>query len=712
MSRLIPPVYSIGMDSTVHEDDCYRLWLDYRPVQECGSGAAVRSPEAAVRIPETVALLGESSILLSAAEELELALPLLCPERERDSYRFRLLRTAGGSTPDSEPPHAELLLCPCTLLPESIRSSMDEQALPQGDGYSISSWDGTTVITSCTDRGVLYGTFAYLRMLQTGASMQNPAVQSSPRCAWRMLDHWDNLDSSIERGYAGASLWKWAELPQKVDGRYRDYARLCASVGLNASVLNNVNTQIEFLTAEYLQKSAALAQVFRNYGIRVFLSVNFAAPMLLGGLTTADPEDPQVCSWWKEKVDEIYSYIPDFGGFLVKADSEGQHGPYAYGRSHAQGANMLARALAPHGGIVVWRAFVYGQGESDRAKKAYADFKPLDGSFLKNAAVQVKNGPIDFQPREPPHPLFGAMESTSLFMEFQITQEYLGQGNHLVYLAPMWKEVLEFDVNGGDGNRLTIGQILSGEGRRKAAAALTGIAGVANTGDRGDWCGSPFHSANWYAFGRLAWDWTLNAHDIALEWTRCVWGRDPAVEAAVMYILEHSWQACLDYMVPLGLHHIMKFSHHYGPDPGCTEGEREDWKPPYYHRADSKGLGFDRTRQGSGAVDQYRKAVADCFDSLDSCPEKYLLWFHHVPWNYRLHSGKTLREELAATYGRGVQEARRLREAWLAVQPCVGNALSAGRYRRVLDKLDIQLRDAQEWHDVCLAYFLSFAGKG
>ncbi len=687
------------MDSIAFSDDCYKLWLDYRPLQNTGTGLFPR-------LPTTAALFGESSILSAAADELERALPLLCPENSKTEYRFCLYRT---SSSDEDFLSAELLLGPYTRLPENIRRDIDESTLPEGDGYCICSWNSKTIITSCTDKGVLYGSFTYLRQLQTGEFQEKGEVRTSPRCAYRMLDHWDNLDSSIERGYAGKSLWKWNELPDSIDPRYTDYARLCASIGLNASVLNNVNTQIEFLTVPYIQKVAALAQVFRSYGIRVFLSVNFASPILLGKLKTADPESQEVQRWWKEKVDEIYSYIPDFGGFLVKADSEGQAGPYDYGRNHAQGANMLAQVLAAHGGIVIWRAFVYGQGESDRAKKAYSDFKPLDGSFLTNAAIQVKNGPIDFQPREPPHPLFGAMDSTSLFMEFQITQEYLGQGNHLVYLAPMWKEVLDFDVNGGIGDRLTVGQIVCGEGRKKGKAPLTGIAGVANTGDRSDWCGSPFHSANWYAFGRLAWDWTLDPHDIALEWSRCIWGRDPDIEKAVMYILENSWQACLDYMVPLGLHHIMKFAHHYGPDPACVEGDRDDWKPPYYHRADREGLGFDRSRTGSDAVDQYREAVADCFNGLNSCPEKYLLWFHHVPWNYRLKDGRKLQEKLKETYDQGVQEARQLREAWIGVKDCVGKSITAHRFEQVLEKLDIQLKDAQEWHDVCLNYFLSFA---
>jgi alpha-glucuronidase len=573
------------------------------------------------------------------------------------------------------------------------------QDAPSGEGFSIKKQDDSVSISSQTGAGVLYGVFALIRLLNTGTDFIQ--FNDSPKVSWRILNHWDNLDGSVERGYAGKSLWKWDELP-KIDQRYVDYARIAASVGINGSVVNNVNANSLSLTHEYLEKTAALANAFRNYNIRVFLSVNFAAPIVLDGLSSADPLDSAVQSWWNKKAAEIYALIPDFGGFVVKADSEGQPGPYAYGRSHADGANTLADALSPYGGIVVWRAFVYGHGETDRAKKAYADFKPLDGKFKANAAVQVKNGPIDFQPREPVHPLFGAMKRTSLFMEFQIAQEYLGQGSHVVFLAPMWKEILQFGVRLPE--ETSENQSLDSVGKVLEEQKLSGIAGVSNIGDGCDWCGSLFHSANLFAFGRLSWDWTLDCADIAREWSLLTWGNDPVVTDAVVKILANSWDACVDYMTPLGLHHIMRYNHHYGPDPGCAQGSREDWKPPYYHRADALGLGFDRTRKGSGAVDQYAPPIADLFNDIKTCPEKYLLWFHHVPWDYVLSSGRTLKDELAFRYQCGVEKAEQLRAWWKQVE----DRVPPDRYKAVMDKFDIQVSDAHEWEAVCVEYFLSF----
>jgi alpha-glucuronidase len=578
--------------------------------------------------------------------------------------------------------------------------TIDRKDAPSGEGFSIKNKDGVFTISSQTGAGVLYGVFTFLRLLNTGRA-NFVQFNDSPKVSWRILNHWDNLDRSVERGYAGKSLWKWDELP-KIEQRYIDYARIAASVGINGSVINNVNANPTFLTHEYLEKIAALANVFRNYNIRVFLSVNFAAPIKLGGLSTADPLDEAVRSWWKEKAAEIYALIPDFGGFIVKADSEGQPGPYTYGRTHADGVNTLADSLSPHGGIVIWRAFVYGFGETDRAKKAYADFKPLDGQFQDNSAIQVKNGPIDFQPREPVHPLFGAMKDTSLFMEFQITQEYLGQGNHIVFLAPMWKEILQFGMRVPEEG--STDQPLDSVGKILGEKRLSGIAGVSNIGDNEDWCGSPFHSANLFAFGRLSWDWTLNSADIAREWSLLTWGKDPVVTDTIVKILANSWDACVDYMTPLGLNHIMRYEHHYGPDPGCNQGLREDWKPPYYHRADANGLGFDRTRTGSGAVDQYAPPLADLFNNIKTCPEKYLLWFHHVPWDYVLNSGRPLKDELVFRYHRGVEAAEQLRSWWKQVE----DKVPPEPYKAVLAKLDVQVADAHEWEAVCVKYFLSF----
>ena len=668
--------------------DGYDLWLSYDPIN------TEYAEKYSSQIKQVmVAEGGDISDVI--ANELEFALNRLLGKY----YSIQKGKSFTGK-------EGTLIAATVATIIEETGNPIPLELIPENDGYTLYSVNSSIYITSVTEKGVLYGTFAFLRLLQTGKSIENLRITSSPAVRYRMLDHWDNLDGSVERGYAGKSLWKWNDLPSRIDSRYKDYARACASIGLNATVLNNVNTQPYILHEDYLEKVAALASVFRRYGITVFLSVNFASPMILGGLDTADPCNPAVIQWWKEKVAEIYSYIPDFGGFLMKADSEGQPGPYAYGRNHADGANMLGMVLAPYGGIVIWRAFIYGFGEDDRAKKPYAEFAPLDGKFMPNTSVQVKNGACDFQPCEPVHPLFGTMDQTNLFMELQITQEYLGQENHLVYLAPMWKEVLDFDI-AADGTN--VGQRIS---RKKSIPlgehsvdGMTGMAAVSNVGSDKNWCGSLFHPVNWYAFGRLAWDYSLSAEEIAREWAVCTWGNNEKLLDGIMYILMNSWKACVDYMTPLGLHHIMKYDHHYGPDPACDEGDREDWKPRYYHRADAKGLGFDRTSTGSNGVGQYRKPIADVFGNIAACPEKYLLWFHHVDWNYVLASGRTLKDELVYRYNLGVEEADRLKDAWIAVK----GILPVARYEAVLKKLEIQCRDAREWRDVCVQYFLSFA---
>ncbi len=668
--------------------DGYDLWLSYEPIN-----TEYADNYSSLINQVLVADGGDISDVI--ATELEFALNRLLGKY----YQIQKGKTFSGKP-------GTLIAATVATIIEETGITIPSELIPENDGYTLYSANSSIYITAVTEKGVLYGTFAFLRLLQTGKSIENLRITSSPAVRYRMLDHWDNLDGSVERGYAGKSLWKWNDLPSRIDSRYKDYARACASVGLNAAVLNNVNTQPYILHEDYLEKVAALAAVFRRYGITVFLSVNFASPMILGGLDTADPCNPAVIQWWKEKVAEIYSYIPDFGGFLMKADSEGQPGPYAYGRNHADGTNMLGMVLAPYGGIVIWRAFIYGFGENDRAKKPYAEFVPLDGQFMPNTCVQVKNGAIDFQPREPVHPMFGAMDKTNLFMEMQITQEYLGQGNHLVYLGPMWKEILDFDIAADGtsvGQRLTrIKSIPLGE---HSVSGFTGMAAVSNVGSDKDWCGSLFHPVNWYAFGRLAWDYTLSAEEIAREWAVCTWGNNEKLLDGIMYILMNSWKACVDYMTPLGLHHIMKYGHHYGPDPACDEGQREDWKPRYYHRADKKGLGFDRTAAGSDGISQYTKTLSEQFGNLKTCPEKYLLWFHHVDWNYVLASGRTLKDELAYRYNLGVEEADKLKDAWVAVKDTV----PAERYEAVLRKLEIQCKDAREWRDVCVPYFLSFA---
>ena len=560
------------------------------------------------------------------------------------------------------------------------------------------------VIASQGEVGALYGAFHFLRLMQTLQPLDRLDVSQKPRLGLRVLNHWDNLNGTIERGYAGRSLWDWKALPDTVDPRLRDYARANASLGINGSVLNNVNANSQSLSTEYLRKTGAIASVFRPYGVRVYLSARFSAPIELGGLKTADPLDREVITWWKKKADEIYQLIPDFGGFLVKANSEGQPGPRTYNRSHVEGANMLAAALAPHHGVVMWRAFVYDpKPDYDRAAAAYDSLQPHDGQFAPNVLLQVKNGPIDFQPREPFHPLFGAMPQTQLMPELQITQEYLGFSNHLVFLAPMWREFFDSDTY-AKGPGSTVTKVVDGSRYRQR---LTGIAGVANTGSDRNWTGHHFAQANWYAFGRLAWNPDLASGQIANEWIRMTFTHDRRAAEAIARIMVESHEALVDYMTPLGLHHIMWPGHHYGPAPWWAKDVRPDWNSVYYHRADERGLGFDRTKTGSNAVSQYRPPVRDRFANLSTCPEKFLLWFHHVPWDYRLRSGRTLWDELALHYQRGVDWMRATRKEWNAL----ARVIDAERHAEVAKKLAIQERDAIWWRDAVLLYFQTFSKR-
>lgn len=532
-------------------------------------------------------------------------------------------------------------------------------------------------------------------------------MEGDPAYDYRILDHWDNLDDTVERGYAGPSIWGWTEEELPVS-RIDRYGRLNRKIGINGIVLNNVNASPAILDDWHLQRVAAIADILRPHGIRVFLSVNFASPVALGGLPTADPLDPCVMAWWAGKVDAVYARIPDFGGFLVKASSEGQPGPQDYGRTHAQGANMLADALAAYGGILLWRAFVYAPDSPDRARQAYDEFVPLDGQFRPNVSLQVKNGPIDFQPREPFSPLFGGMTETSLSPELQITMEYLGQASSLVFLAPLWEECLRSDTY-RDGAGSTVTAVT-------AASPVSAIAGVANVGQSPDWCGNLFNQANWYAFGRLAWDPTLSSEQIAEEWLRITFPKPLLVSGKrftrdfiepMKQVMLSSREACVDYMMPLGLHHLFAWEHHFGPDPGCDiPGARKDWMPSYYHKAGPDGIGFDRTREtGSGAADQYNEPLASRFNALEDCPETLLLWFHHVPWDYRMSSGRTLWEELQRHYDRGVAQVRQYRTVWAGMKPFV----SSRRHAEVSALLEKNEQDAIRWRDVCLDYFRTFA---
>lgn len=567
----------------------------------------------------------------------------------------------------------------------SLQLMADSEYFALGkDGYTINVENGTTVLRSMSETGLLYAAYHLLRLQACGEDCSRLDIKEKPLNDIRILNHWDNPDGTIERGYAGRSLWKWDELPAKVSPRYAEYARANASIGINGTVLNNVNASPEALSSDNLKKVKTLADIFRPYGIKVYLSVNFATPIKLGGLATADPLNSDVAEWWKQKVHEIYSMIPDFGGFLVKANSEGQPGPCDYHRTHAEGANMLASALKPYGGIVMWRAFVYSPSDADRAKQAYLEFKPLDGKFLDNVIVQVKNGPIDFQPREPYSPLFGAMPHTQLMVEFQVTQEYLGHSNHLAYLAPMWKEFYSY----------------YGPSDMKAAA------GVTNIGDDTNWCGNDLAQSNWYAFGRLAWNPALSSEEIAREWLAQTFTADSRFVRPMTEVMMQSREAVVDYMMPLGLHHIFAWGHHYGPEPWCEiEGARPDWLPTYYHRADKEGLGFDRTTDGSDAVSQYPDSLAAVFNSIDSCPDEFLLWFHHVPWKHEMKSGRTMWDELCLHYQRGVDAARAFRDTWKDMSPYV----DAERHAAVAHRFDIQASDAVWWKDACLEYFRTFS---
>ncbi|MBR2204861.1 MAG: alpha-glucuronidase [Prevotella sp.] len=556
------------------------------------------------------------------------------------------------------------------------------------DGYTIKSQNGKTFIAASDDAGLLYGAYHLLRLQQTGQPTASLDISEQPFYDLRILNHWDNPNGTVERGFAGKSIFL---NPDPV--RMKMYARANASVGINGTVLNNVNAKPEALTTESLQKAKDIADQLRPYGIHVYLSINFASPIKVGGLKTADPLDTEVINWWKEKVNEIYRIIPDFGGFLVKANSEGEPGPQDFGRSHADGANMLAGVLKPHKGIVMWRAFVYAPQSPDRANQACLEFMPLDGQFADNVIIQIKNGPVDFQPREPYSPLFTAMQKTPMMVEFQITQEYLGAANHLVYLAPMWQEFFSF----------------------VKPASLKAMAGVANIGDDTNWCGHHFAQSNWYAFGRLAWNPSLTSEQIANEWLAQTFSTQSnhnsqfsILNSQLVKLMLDSREACVNYMMPLGIHHIFAGTHHYGPEPWYSpKGVRADWTPPYYHKADSIGMGFDRTVNGSANVKQYPDELCRLYNDINTCPENLLTWFHHVPWDFRMKSGRTFWDELCHKYDEGVHQVRHFLAVWDAVQPYVDSQ----RFNEIQRKLRIQARDAEWWRDACLLYFQTFSHR-
>jgi alpha-glucuronidase len=667
-----------------HAEDGYDLWLRYRPVE----APWLERYRASARELVPPLSAGEA-----AQQELTRALAGMLGTVPNISKRATQDGAIVFGTPGSSAAIAGLHLDLASL---------------GSEGYLLRSVSlgghRATVIAANSEPGVTYGTFHFLRLLQMRRPLDHLSLRSSPRVQHRVLDHWDNLDGTVERGYAGASIWDWHKLPGYLAPRYTDYARACASIGINGTVLTNVNADALTLTPMYLAKAAALAAVFRPYGIKVYLTARFTAPIEIGGHSSADPDDPATRLWWQRKIDEIYRYIPDFGGLLVKANSEGQPGPQDYGRSQADGANMFASALAPHGGILMWRAFVYSNNQrEDRAKQAYGEFAPLDGKFGNNVLLQVKNGPIDFQPREPFHPLFGAMPKTALMLELQITKEYLGFATHLVYLGPLYEEVLRSDTF-AEGPGSTVGKVVDGS---LHGYTQTGMAGVSNIGADRNWTGSHFDQANWYAFGRLAWDPGLASRDVADEWLRMTFSNDADFLAPVSAMMMGSREAVVDYMTPLGLAHLMARGHHYGPGAWQSGGPRADWTPPYFHRADAQGIGADRGAAGSNAVAQYAPAVGALFDDPKLTPEKYLLWFHHLPWDYRMASGRTLWEELVIHYTHGVDSVRRMQAAWAALGPYV----DAERHADVAAFLAIQVKEAQWWRDATLAYFQSISGR-
>ncbi|MEG3146676.1 alpha-glucuronidase family glycosyl hydrolase [Sphingomonas sp. RT2P30] len=662
-------------------EDGYDLWLRYRPLP-AAQAAALRAQAVVVR--------GDSATLRAAAAELR-----------------RGLSGISGSSAIVQPARATRKVVLATTDDRAVAALRLPIAGLGDEGYLVRTLtlDGrrVTLITGNTDHGVLYGSFALLRWLQQGHALAGVDLLSTPKIKLRVLDHWDNLDRSVERGYAGQSLWDWWTLPDYRDPRYTDYARANAAIGINGTVLNNVNAKADSLTAPYIAKAAALADIFRPYGIKVYLTARFTAPIELGGLKTADPLDPEVAAWWRAKADQIYRAIPDFGGFLVKANSEGQPGPRDYARNHADGANMLAAALAPHGGVVIWRAFVYAQDNPvDRARQAFDDFQPLDGKFAANVLVQVKNGAIDFQPREPFHPLFGAMPRTPLMLEFQITKEYLGQATHLAYLGPLFAETLRSDTL-ARGPDSTVAKVVDGT---LDGHALTGMAGVANIGTDRDWTGSTFNQANWYAFGRLAWDPDISPDTVAREWAAMTFGPRPALVDRIAAMMAGSREAVVDYMTPLGLAHQMATGHHYGPGPWISDLARPEWNPAYYNRADKAGLGFDRTATGSNAIAQYAAGVARLLADPATTPERELLWFHHLPWDHRMASGRTLWDELVAHYDRGVADVAEMRRDWATLAP----EIDAERFTKTATLLVVQEREARWWRDASLAYWMSLNG--
>ena len=665
-AALVALLCAMLVASPASAEDGYDLWLRYAPLD----GA---SPARDIALRGFALEAEQTPTVDVAVTELQLALSRMArPDQRQGALHPQIIV---GTLDRLSPTYSDVT----AVLAET----------PSGSFVIGRSFNDRIVVAGRDDIGLLYGVFALTRHLAAQGTFADVEQFSVPAMPLRMLNHWDNPDGHVERGYAGRSIFDWWQLPEKLDPEMIDYARANASIGINGAVVNNVNASPLFLTDRYLPKLRRLADAWRPYGIRLYISARFSAPKDIGGLGTADPIDPAVRAWWQAKADEIYAEIPDFGGFLVKANSEGQPGPQDYGRTHADGANMLAAALGDRG-TVIWRAFVYSaEDETDRAKQAYEEFVPLDGQFADNVIVQVKNGPVDFQPREPFHPMFGAMPNTKLMLEAQITREYLGQASGIAFLAPMWSEVLDAET----GRAGTVAQVVG----------PVGMAGGANTGSDRNWTGTHFDQANWYAFGRLAWDPSLSPERIAREWAAQTFSRDDAFLAQVVPMMLASREAVADYMTPLGLAHQMATGHHYGPGPWVCDLPRPEWNPCYYHAADHDGIGFDRTATGSNALAQYAPEIAQQWADPATMDERYLLWFHHLPWNHRMQDGRTLWHAMIARYDRGVTEVDAMAQTWARLAAYV----DPERHRAVSESLAIQQREARWWRDASIAYWRS-----
>lgn len=684
MKKIFTILLGFFLSLNAFAENGYDLWLRYVKVNDSRLYTNYR---AALK---QVVFLEESATLQKAKIELESGLNGLLDLKPDYSKR---ISTDGA-----------LLIAKSNSISSDAKQLVDNDLKIIGkEGYVIRSGKvnnkKTTIISANTDIGILYGVFNFLKLIQTQQDLANVNIVEKPKIQYRVLNHWDNLNGTIERGYAGYSLWDWQRLPGFIDPRYIDYARANASIGINGTVINNVNANTRSLTREYIIKAAALADAFRPYGVKVYLTAKFSAPREIGGLKTADPLDPEVIKWWNDKATEIYKYIPDFGGFLVKANSEGQPGPQNYKRTHADGANMMARALKPHGGIVMWRTFVYENIKGhDRTKMAYDEFKKFDGQFDDNVLIQPKNGPIDFQPREPFHPLFGAMPKTPQMIEFQITQEYLGFATNLVYLAPLFKETLDADTY-AKGPGSTVAKVIDGSLENKK---LSGIAGVANIGSNINWCGHQFGQANWYSFGRLAWNTDYTSDAIASDWLKMTFTNDKSFVEPVKEFMLSSRETAVQYMMPLGLNHIMNLGSHYGP--GAWD-KIPGWNAHDYHLSDSVAIGVDRTSTGSDAVSQYFPPVRDKFNNIKTVPRELLLWFHRVPWKYKMASGNILWDELVKEYYLGVTNVESMQKTWEKV----GSKIDAQRFDEVKQLMAEQQREAAWWRDASVLYFQTFS---